>query len=153
MSLRLRATPELVATAWLITVVGDRVATTLPKPSADGSISWADDGFVTLVTAGGTPNAYVPLREPVIGVDCWAVNPQSQKPPWNKAAALAEAIVAACQDHRAIAQTVTLPGGYPAAQVRSAYVTGDPRRIPDDPSSYAHYSIPGLAISWVEVPS
>jgi hypothetical protein len=96
---------------------------------------------------------YVPLREPVIGVDCWANNPQSQKPPWNKAAMLAEAIVAACQDHRAIAQTVTLPPGYPAAQVKGAYVTGDPRRIPDDPSSYARYSIPGLAIAWVEVPS
>jgi hypothetical protein len=149
MSLRLRATPELVATAWLITVVGDRVATNLPKDNT----TWAASGFCTLVTAGGTPNAYVPLREPVIGVDCWAVNPQSQKPPWNKAAMLAEAIMAACQDHRAIAQTVTLPGGYPAAQVRSAYVTGDPRRIPDDPSSYARYSIPGLAISWVEVPS
>ncbi len=149
MSILLRATPELVAIAWLKTVVGDRVATTLPKDNA----SWAASGFCTIVTAGGTPNMYVPLREPVIGVDCWAVNPQSQKPPWNKAAALAEAIVAACQDHRAIAKTVALPTGYPAAQVRSAYVTGDPRRIPDDPSSYARYTIPGLAISWVEVPS
>lgn len=149
MSLLLRATPELVAEAWLKTVVGDRVATTLPKDNS----SWAASGFCTLVTAGGTPSMYVPLREPVIGVDCWANNPQSQKPPWNKAAMLAEAIVAACQDHRHIGQTVTLPSGYPAAAVRSAYVTGDPRRIPDDPSSYARYSIPGLAIAWVEVPS
>jgi hypothetical protein len=149
MSLQLRATPELVATAWLKTVVGDRVATTLPKDNS----SWSASGFCTLVVAGGTPNLYVPLREPAIGVDCWAVNPDSQKPPWNKAAALAEAIVAACQDHRAIAQTVTLPAGYPTAQIRSAYVTGDPRRVHDDTSSYARYSIPGLAISWVAVPS
>ena len=149
MSLRLRATPELVAEAWLKTVVGDRVATTLPKDNS----SWAASGFVTLVTAGGTPNAYVPLREPVIGVDCWANNPQSQKPPWNKAAALAEAIQAACYDHPAIPQPVTLPAGYPAALVRSAYTTGEPRRIHDDASSYARYSIPGLVIAWVEVPS
>lgn len=149
MSLLLRATPELVAEAWLKTVVGDRVATTLPKDNS----SWAASGFCTLVVAGGSPNMYVPLREPVIGVDCWANSPSSQKPPWNIAAALTEAIQAACYDHRAIAQTVTLPAGYPAAQVRGAYVTGDPRRIPDDPSSYAHYSIPGLAIAWVEVPS
>ena len=81
MSLQLRATPELVATAWLKTVVGDRVATTLPKDNT----SWSASGFCTLVTAGGTPNLYVPLREPVIGVDCWAVNPQSQKPPWRNA--------------------------------------------------------------------
>jgi hypothetical protein len=149
MSLLLRATPELVAEAWLKTVVGDRVATTLPKDNS----SWAASGFCTLVVAGGTPNMYVPLREPVIGVDCWANSPSSQKPPWNIAAALAEAIQAACYDHPGIPQAVTLPAGYPAVQVRSAYCTGEPRRIPDDPSSYARYSIPGLAIAWVEVPS
>lgn len=145
----LRATPELVAEAWLKTVVGDRVATTLPK-NIDG---WTENGFVTLVVAGGTPNLYVPLREPAVGVDCWAVNPQSQKPPWNKAACLAEAIQAACYEHAAIPQIVTLPTGYPAARVLSAYTTGEHRRVPDDPSSYARYSIPGLVIVWVEVPS
>jgi hypothetical protein len=149
MSLQLRATPELVATAWLRTVVGDRVATTLPKDNA----SWAASGFCTLVSVGGTPNLYVPLREPVMGVDCWAFNPDSQKPPWDKAAMLAEAIAAACQDHAAIPQTVTLPTGYPQAQVLSAYTTGEHRRVPDDPSSYAHYTIPGLVIAWTEVPS
>lgn len=149
MSLQLRATPELVATAWLKTVVGDRVSTTLPKDNS----SWAASGFCTLVLAGGTPNIYVPLRDPAMGVDCWAFNAQSQKPPWNKAAALAEAIVVACQDHPSIPQKVTLPAGYPAAQIKSAYITGDPRRVPDDPSSYARYSIPGLVIAWTEVPS
>lgn len=56
MSLRLRATPELVAEAWLKAVVGDRVSTSLPKDNT----SWAASGFVTLTTVGGTPNAYVP---------------------------------------------------------------------------------------------
>ncbi|TXJ78629.1 hypothetical protein E2C11_16615 [Streptomyces lavendulae] len=149
----LRASPELVAIAWLKTVVGDRVATTLPKPGVDGSITWADGGFVTLVVAGGTPNLYTPLREPAVGVDCWAANPGSQKPPWNQAASLAEAIQAACYDHPAIPQALALPPGYPAARVLSAYTTGDYRRIPDDPSSYARYSIPGLVITWVEVPA
>jgi hypothetical protein len=149
MTLQLRATPELVATAWLKTVVGDRVATTLPKDNT----SWAASGFCTLVSAGGTPNLYVPLREPVMSVECWAHNPDSQKPPWNKAAVLAEAIQAACYDHLAIPQTVSLPTGYPAARVLSAYTTGEHRRIPDDPSSYAHYLIPGLVIAWTEVPA
>lgn len=149
MTLQLRATPELVATAWLKTVVGDRVATTLPKDNT----TWAASGFCTLVVAGGTPNLYVPLREPAVGVDCWANNPQSQKPPWNKAAALAEAIQAACYDHSAIPQRLTLPAGYPQAQVLSVYTTGEHRRVPDDPSSYARYSIPGLVIAWTEVPS
>lgn len=149
MSLQLRATPELVATAWLKTVVGDRVATTLPKDNS----TWAASGFCTLVTAGGSPNMYVALRDPAIGVDCWANNPDSQKPPWNKAAALAEAIQAACYDHPAIPQRLTLPAGYPQAQVLSAYTTGEHRRIHDDASSYARYSIPGLVIAWTEVPA
>lgn len=149
----LRSTPELVTTAWLKTVVGDRVATTLPKPGADGTLSWADGGFVTLVVAGGSSNIYVPLRTPVMGLSCWAANPGSQKPPWNKAATLAEAIVAACLDHPNIPQTLTLPDGYPGVQVKSAYLVGDPRRITDDASSYARYDIPGLVIAWAEVPS
>lgn len=150
----LHASPELVAEAWLKTVLGDIVATTLPKPGRDGTLSWADTGFVTLVIAGGSPNIYVPLRDPVIGVSCWAVNPGSQKPPWRDASNLAETIVAACQDHPSIPkQALSLPSGYPDVQIKSAYVTGDPRRIPDDASSYARYDIPGLVIAWTEVPS
>ncbi|MGW5175903.1 hypothetical protein ACWERY_16265 [Streptomyces sp. NPDC004082] len=149
----LHATPELVTTAWLISVVGDRVATTLPKPGVDGTLSWADGGFVTHVVAGGSSNMYVPLRTPVMGLSCWAANPGSQKPPWNQAATLAEAIVAACLNHDAIPQRLALPSGYPNAQVLSAYTVGDPRRINDDSSSYARYDIPGLVIAWTEVPS
>ncbi|WP_393075272.1 hypothetical protein [Streptomyces sp. LN704] len=147
----LHATPELVTTAWLISIVGDRVATTLPKPGPDG-LSWADGGFVTHVVAGGSSNIYVPLRTPVMGVSCWAANPDSQKPPWGKASNLAETIVAACLDHPNVPRTaLALPGGYPDVQVKSAYTVGDPRRITDDASSYARYDIPGLVIAWTEV--
>ncbi|GGW98707.1 hypothetical protein [Streptomyces chartreusis] len=150
----LHATPELVTTAWLKTVVGDRVATTLPKPADDGTISWANGGFVTHVVAGGSSNIYVPLRTPVMGLSCWAVNPDSQKPPWGQASNLAEAIVAACLDHDNVPKTrLSLPGNFPDVQVKSAYTTGDPRRVPDDASPYARYDIPGLVIAWTEVPS
>ncbi|MFE1849855.1 hypothetical protein ACFYOF_06255 [Streptomyces sp. NPDC007148] len=150
----LRATPELVATAWLKTIVGDIVATTLPKRGKDGSITWAASGFVTLVVAGGSPNIYVPLRDPVVGLSCWALNPDSQKPPWGKASNLAETIVAATLDHPNVPRTaLALPAGYPSVQVKSAYVTGDPRRITDDSSSYARYDIPGLVVAWTELPS
>ena len=150
----LRATSELVAIAWLKTIVGDIVATTLPKLGSDGALSWADTGFVTLVNAGGSPNIYVPLRDPAVGVTCWAANPNSQKPPWGKASNIAETIVAATLDHPNVPKrALSLPGDYPDVQVKSAYVTGEPRRIPDDASSYARYDIPGLVIAWTEVPS
>lgn len=148
MTLTLRATTEQVAVSWLKGVVGDRVATTLPKDNA----SWAASGFCTVVTVGGGAQMYVPLREPVVAVDCWAVNPDSQKPPWFKAARLAEAIQAECLAHPTVPRTVILGGGYPNAQVKTAYTAYELRRINDDASSYAHYSL-GLSLSWVEVPS
>jgi hypothetical protein len=148
MSLILRATTEQVTTAWLKGVVGDRVATTLPKDNA----SWAASGFCTVVTVGGGASMYVPLREPVLAVDCWAVNPDSQKPPWFKAAQLAEAIQAACHAHTGVPSTVVLGDGYPSAQVKTAYTAYEARRVPDDASSYARYTL-GLVLGWVEVPS
>lgn len=148
MSLILRATTEQVATAWLKGVVGDRVATNLPKDNA----SWAASGFCTLVTVGGGAGMYIPLREPVLGVDCWAVNTNSQKPPWGKAARLSEAIQAACHDHRNVPSVLVLGGGYPNAHVKSAYTAYEARRVPDDPSSYARYTL-GLALAWVAVSS
>jgi hypothetical protein len=148
MTLTLRATTEQVAVAWLVGVVGDRVATTLPKDNS----TWAASGFCTVVTVGGSANMYVPLREPVVAVDCWAVNPDSQKPPWFKAARLAEAIQAACHAHAAVPTTVVLGGGYPNAQVKTAYTAYEARRIHDDASSYARYSL-GLVLGWVEVPA
>lgn len=148
-----RPAGEQVAIAWLKTIVGDIVALTLPKPDKDGAYSWQSTGFCTVDTVGGTPNMYVPLHEPVIGVECWAVNPNSQKPPWATASSLAQQIQAACWDHPTVPRALIIPGGYPVVQVLSAYLTGEPRRVPDDPSSYARYSIPGLVITWTVVPS
>jgi len=142
----LRATTELVAVAWLKGIVGDIVATTLPRDAT----AWAETGFVTLAAVGGGANPYVPLRSPVVGVDCWAVNPTSGRPPWNKAAWLAETIQGGCYDTAHTSRLLTLPAGYPAARVLSAYTAYEPRRIPDDASSYARFGF-GLALHWVEV--
>ncbi|MEU1309506.1 hypothetical protein ABZ419_11510 [Streptomyces cinnamoneus] len=148
MSTVLRATTEQVAVAWLKGIVGDRVSTTLPKDNT----TWSASGFAVVTTVGGAANMYVPLREPVVSVDCWAVNPDSQKPPWGKAAWLAERIQAGCYDNATIPRLLTLPAGYPAARVLSAYTAYEPRRVPDDASSYARFTL-GLALHWVEVPS
>jgi hypothetical protein len=147
MPIALRATTEQVTIAWLKGIVGDRVSTTLPKDNA----TWAASGFCVVTTVGGAANMYVPLREPVTALDCWAVNPDSAKPPWGKAACLAEAIQAGCYD-ASISRLLTLPGNYPRARVLSAYTAYEPRRIPDDAASYARFSL-GLALHWIEVPT
>jgi len=144
----LHATTELVTQAWLKTVVGDIVATKLPRDNS----SWAASGFVTLATTGGNSGLYVPLRSPVVSFDCWAVHPGSGRPPWNRATALAERIVAACLDPAATPATVTLPSGYAPARVLTAFPAYEPRRVPDDPGSYARISL-GLTVNWIEVPA
>lgn len=148
MAVMLRATTELVATAWLRGAVGDIVATNLPRDNT----TWAASGFVTVATVGGIPNLYVPMRGPVVSVDCWAVSPESGKPPWNKAAFLAEQIQAACLDHDANPRLLTLPAGYPNARVLSAYPAYEARRVPADPASYARFNL-GVSMNWIEVPA
>lgn len=151
MTVTLRATPELVAIAWLKGIVGDRVSTTLPRSSASNS-TWAASGFVTVATVGGVPDMYVPMRNPALSVDCWATNPESNKPPWGKASWLADLILAGCLDHEGTPRLLTLPGAYPQARVLSAHPVYEPRRVPDDEASYARMNL-GLLFHWVEVAS
>jgi hypothetical protein len=92
---------------------------------------------------------YTPLRQPVMGVQCVAVSPNSGKPPWNQANQLAEAIVAAVLDHKNTPRRVTLPTGYANAFVRSAWLVTEPRRVPGDAGDYARYTL-DLALDWVE---
>jgi len=142
----LRATSELVAVAWLKGIVGDIVATDLPKDDA----SWAETGFVQAGVVGGSASMYVPRRDPVISVDCWAVNTDSAKPPWGKANNLAETVQAGCYASD-IQRDLVLPGSFPGARVLSAYTVSEPRRILSDPASYARYNL-SLALHWVELP-
>lgn len=144
----LRPTTELVAVAWTAGLFDEPiVSTTLPKPSSDQTISWTDTGFVVVSTVGGTPNWYHPMRDPVVSVDCWAVNPHSAKPPWGKANNLAETILAGCLDVPNIPRLLTLPGDFPSARVLTAYPLGEPQRVRDDQASYARYNFP-LALMW-----
>lgn len=146
---------ELVAVAWLGTITGlttSMVSTLLPKDTE----AWATDGFVTIGggdgsgggVIGGAPNLYMPLRAPVLSVHTWAVTPGSAKPPWGKAARLAELIVAGCYDEATMRRTLTLPTGYATARANEAYPLGEPRRIPGDQSGYAHYQL-DLQLHWV----
>ncbi|KND38482.1 hypothetical protein [Streptomyces acidiscabies] len=144
----LRPTTDLVAVAWLAGLFDTPiVSTTLPKPNDDQTISWVDTGFVVVSTVGGAPNSYMPMRNPVVSVDCWAVNPQSAKPPWGRASNLAEAILAGCLDVPNICRPLTLPGDFPTARVLTAYPLGEPLRVRDDQASYAHYNF-ALALMW-----
>lgn len=143
-----RANSELIAVAWLQGAAGmeaGQVATTLPADEG----TWAANGFVQVpMVVGGTPQLHYALREPVVQVDAWAVNPNSGKPPWGKAASLMELIVAATYDVARMQRTLTLPSGYPQARVMTAHFVTEPRRIPADNASYARFSA-DLILHWI----
>lgn len=143
-----KANTELVAVAWLLSADGiedGQVATTLPTDSS----AWSTNGFVHVVGAvGGSPQLDYALREPVVQVDCYAVNQQSGKPPWGKAASLMELIVAATYDEAGLQRVLTLRPGYPQARVLTAHFASEPRRMPGDDSSYARFQA-DLVLHWI----
>lgn len=143
----LHANTDLVAVAWLGTAQGltGIVGATLPKDTS----GWASTGFVTVRTSGGSPDPYVPLRRPVVTVDCWGVSPGSVKPPWALANGLAELVAAACRASD-VGRLLTLPGGYPTARVLDAYLVSEPRRAYGDQGGYARFVV-DVALNWVEL--
>ena len=157
-TLPLQPTDEVVATAWIASVPGlstSMVGTQLPPDvNADGTVAgWVSTGFVSVAVVGGTPDDLLPVQHPVMQVDCWATKPGSNKPPWNMAAAITQAILRATWDRYHIPRTLTLSANgvtYPSAVVRSAYMATTFRRVYDDAGDYARYT-GDLALTWVTV--
>lgn len=146
----LRPNTELVAVKWLGTLTGlapGMVATTLPANNE----SWATSGFVQVgPSVGGSIEPYTGLRHPVVSLHTWAVNLNSDNPPWGKAAGLLEYIIAACISGDGMQTAITPRTGYSQVAVQSAVPKGDPRRILGDPAAYAHYQL-DLELNWVSL--
>jgi hypothetical protein len=139
----LHPTTDLVTLAWLATLFPDNSGVDLPQENT----TWAASGFVQIKTIGGTPGAHFPLRQPVLSVDCWANDPGSDWPPWNKATQLCEQIIAACYLDASKRQVV-IGGDYLPAHVQSIYPVSEVRRAPSDVAGYAHTTF-DLAVNWV----
>ena len=150
-------TSDLVAVAWLAGVPGlssAMVSTNLPQDFT----TWAANGFVTSNVIAGAPDLYLPIRQPIVQVDCWAVNPNSGKPPWGKANHLAELVRANVEGDRRVTNIQRLlsfpQGDYYGANVLEVIMQTEPQRglIPGftptgDEASYAHYMF-DLELHW-----
>lgn len=147
----LHPTSELVAAAWIDSIAG------MPKGIVDTQLpadeqTWGDTGFVVVAVVGGSPDVDVAMKRPIIQVDCWATNPGSNKPPWFKAAALAEQIRTACYDRSTFGRALTPTANgvhYPTANCKTVYPLTEPHRIYGDAGNYAGYSL-DLLLAWVE---
>jgi hypothetical protein len=140
------ANDELVAVAFLKTLHADLatiVATRLPTdPDA-----WSATGFVVVRGMGGDQHAELPWQRPNIQIDVYAVNPNSDDPPWDKAADLASLIATGARDMTKLNQALTLRTGYDQARV-TALICQRPRRQTGDPANYAWYQI-DAQLDWV----
>lgn len=143
----LRPNTELVAIAWLKTLAelpSDQIGTTLPGNKA----AWAATGFVQVAAGvGGSPDHELPVRRPVVQLDCWACNLNSQKPPKGKAYALAESIVNATWPFVTVGVTPA-PGNYGPAKILEAIALTEPRHLPSDVAGYARVTL-DVQIDWV----
>lgn len=153
--LPLLATSELVAAAWIGSIPGLSPQMTgevlPPDVQPDGTPApWLLTGFITVQVAGGSPDADLPVKKPVIQVDAWAAKPGSSEPPWLKASVLAETVRYACLDRVRVPRLLRIQingVAYPSAQVMAAYLVTEPRRLYEDPAMYARVQM-DMAIQW-----
>ncbi len=148
---QLHASTDLVAVAWIRTISGlvaDGVATQLPSDET----TWAANGFVVVPTqVGGTPHSTIPLRRPVVQVECWGTVPGSDKLPWGIPSQLAEQIRFGTYDRTTFGRPLTITAGgvsYPGARVLSARMMTEPRRVWHDSGDYAGFTF-DLMLQWV----
>jgi hypothetical protein len=148
------ATTPLVTVAWLASLPGfssAMVGGVLPRPDDSGVLPWATTGFVqATIPVGGGTDMYVPLNSPVMQIDCWAAQSNSDLPPYAKANALAETIRWACLGDTGMQGALTLRDGYAQARVKSAYLVSEPKPVYGDEADFARYLI-NLALTWCEV--
>lgn len=128
---------EAVAVAWLLGRLPVGVATRLPRPGTWGAYSGSIQGFATVTIVGGrtTENG---LRMPIVSVGTWANVPGSDQPQWGAASQLAEIVIKPCFE--IIPTELVRPSAkYDYARVHSVRLNAEPRRIPDQDESMAHF--------------
>lgn len=147
-----RPTTLLVSQAWLrLALPGVRVASELPE-KADQALR--TDGFLRTSTVGGGTDRYVPMRNPVIGVECWvAPDPAGGADPeqtaWLIADQLGERLLAATFDRalQGVAIDLSAFGDYAPARVHDVIAVSDPDRNDSDPSDWSRVDL-DLAFTW-----
>lgn len=106
---------------------------------------------------------YYSYRAPVITAHCWAVKPNSGKPPWGKAVDLAESIMHELESGHISKENFSLGiTGAPDVRILEVCALREPRRIPwgfpsgqgsfIDPADSAHYTI-DFQMYWSEIPA
>jgi hypothetical protein len=133
----------LVADAWLRLVSGlpaSCVGPTLPDARRTPAPAWVTSGFIQHTVVGGSPGTHVPLRRSVVQVDTWAVTLDDRTPPWGRASALAEVVLAGA--YGSVNELdLTVPAGYAVPKLRTVNALQEPRKIRDDVAGFARFQL------------
>lgn len=144
-------TSELVAKAWILGLPGvpsGAVASTVPEDKA----AWLN-GFVEAVALDGSPQLHMKKRQIILDITCWyQLKPGSNKPPWNKAAQLAEKVFDGGYADVLVVQRLltTLPAAYDNARVL-AFMPSEVEKRGADPAGNAAFGF-SAEMHWIAVP-
>lgn len=143
---------EGVAVAYLDMIIGVSVATSLPALTSWPVFAGTTRGFVVVDGVVGGSGRDTALRVPVLGVSTWAAVPDSDRPQWGAANAIAEDIVAAVFADRSRPVRVRQGAAYNEAIVQDMQLMAEPRRLFDEDSGRARFTL-DITLGWVEVPA
>lgn len=122
------------------------IATALPK-------GLPSDGFITVTLArAGIPQVDLPNHAPLLTLDFWAAPLNSGgRPRWNAAAQLYARVTRAMEnDFQTFNKPLNLGANYMGVRMQAVWKATEPRRVPDDPSAYARYTLDVNAV-WLVV--
>lgn len=137
-------TAELVAVAYGKAVLTGAGKTAPVSTTLAGATTWQATGALQVTGIMGGVARDNDLRDMVVSFDSWATRPGSDKPPWGQANELLELIRAsAFWDWTDALELELEPADvYLPVRIMGAHpVTAEPRRIPDQDASRAHYSM------------
>lgn len=148
----LHPTTPLVAAGWCqLAVSGVAAGTELPdQEDAASYAALRADGFMRITGVGGDPGMYVPMRNPVVQVECWLAPPQGKRQAsWARAEQIAARLVAATYDPALMGVLVDLSevGDYANAWVHTVIALTEPDRVEEDESDFARVDV-DLELRW-----
>lgn len=139
-----RPTGELVAVAYAKAILADAGLTAPVSTTLAAVTTWQTTGALQVTGIVGGVTRDNDLRDMVVSFDSWAARPGSDKPPWGQANELVEVVRAsAFRDWTDALELELEPAGvYLPVRVQGAVpISPEPRRIPDQDASRAHYSL------------
>jgi hypothetical protein len=149
----------MVAQEWLKTADGLPISPTAigrTLPNLENNASIAASGFLQVGSVvGGTPETEVLKRRSVLELISWTPprGRNMDKPTWNRAGDLMEAVVESTydQDPLNVQRLLTMPTGFRNARVMSVEILTEPREVEGDEASWAGSRVEAQ-FNWIMMP-